>query len=209
MADEKEKRGLSRRQFLRAAGGAAAAVSVVGAVGIAKKESPKEQKQAADKDAIAGAVSVVLNVNGKTERLMLEPRVTLLDALRERLQLTGSKRVCDMGSCGACTVFLDGKPVCACMKLAIDCQGQKIETVESLAHAGKMTATQAAFVEKDALQCGFCTPGFVMSVSHLLKTNPNPTMEDVKKACAGNICRCGTYTRVFEAALAAAKKGGK
>lgn len=206
MAEREDNQGLSRRQFLRAAGGVAAA-GVVGAVAIKSANGETKPKQVAQGvDGIAGAVPVTLNVNGKDVTITVEPRVTLLDALRERMQLTGAKKVCDIGSCGACSVYFDGKPIYACMKLAIDSQGHKIETVESLAPAGKMNATQAAFVEKDALQCGFCTPGFVMSVNHLLKTNPNPTLDDVKRACAGNICRCGTYTRIYEAALAAAKQ---
>jgi xanthine dehydrogenase YagT iron-sulfur-binding subunit len=208
MADEireETKKGLSRRQFLRGVGAAAATATVVGAVAFRPKTDEPKQGPKTDLDAIPGAVPVSLKVNGKTHQLNLEPRVTLLDALRERLQLTGAKKICDMGNCGGCTVYMDGKPIYACLKLAVDSQGHDIETIESLAPEGKMTPLQQAFVDHDALQCGFCTPGFVMSVNHLLKTNPNPTLDDVKQACCGNICRCGTYTRIFEAALAAAK----
>jgi len=132
--------------------------------------------------------------------------VTLLEALRGPLGLTGAKLVCDRGACGACTVHLDGAPVNACMMLAIDARGHEIITVEGLGTPARMHPVQRAFVESDALQCGFCTPGMVMSVTAALAANPAPTLDDVKHAVAGNICRCGTYPHVFKAALAAAAK---
>jgi aerobic-type carbon monoxide dehydrogenase small subunit (CoxS/CutS family) len=130
--------------------------------------------------------------------------VTLLEALRNHSNLTGAKEVCDRGTCGACTVLLDDKPVYSCSKLAIDSQNAKITTVEGLAKNGKLTPVQQAFIDQDALMCGFCTPGFIMSVTALLKQNPRPTADQVKHACSGNLCRCGTYPRVLQAALKAA-----
>jgi aerobic-type carbon monoxide dehydrogenase small subunit (CoxS/CutS family) len=153
-----------------------------------------------------GAVAMKLNVNGRDVTVQAEPRTTLANVLRNELDLTGTKIVCDRGSCGGCTVMADGKAVYSCMMLAADAVGKKIRTVEGLANGGDLDPVQAAFVEKDALMCGFCTPGFVVSVRSLLNTNKNPTLDDVKAACAGNICRCGTYPRVFEAALAAAER---
>jgi aerobic-type carbon monoxide dehydrogenase small subunit (CoxS/CutS family) len=151
-----------------------------------------------------GAVPVTLNVNGKKLKLNLEPRVTLLDALRNHSNLTGTKEVCDRAACGACTVLLDGTPVYSCMKLAVEVQGHAITTVEGLANDGKLTTVQKAFVEGDALMCGYCTPGFVMSVTALLKKNPHPTAGEVRTACSGNLCRCGTQARMLTATLKAA-----
>jgi len=151
-------------------------------------------------------VSLVLRVNGQTFPLHVEPRRTLLDALRNDLGLTGAKKGCDEGTCGACTVLLDGKPVYSCLLLAIECQGHAIETIEGLAQDGKLHPVQEAFVEQDALQCGFCTPGQILSVKALLDENPEPTEEDVKRAVSGNLCRCGAYPHIVQAALAAAKK---
>jgi aerobic-type carbon monoxide dehydrogenase small subunit (CoxS/CutS family) len=147
---------------------------------------------------------MTLKVNGEKLKLLLEPRVTLLDALRNYSSLTGAKEVCDRASCGACTVLLGDLPIYACQKLAVEAQGQEITTVEGLAKDGKLTKVQQAFLEKDALMCGYCTPGFVMSVSALLKQKSHPTAAEVKYACAGNLCRCGTQPRVLEAALSAA-----
>jgi aerobic-type carbon monoxide dehydrogenase small subunit (CoxS/CutS family) len=130
--------------------------------------------------------------------------VTLLDALRGHLGLYGTKLVCDRGACGACTVFLDGNPVTSCMILAADARGHGITTIEGLGSPGRMHPVQAAFVQNDALQCGFCTPGMIMSITAALKRNPRATLDDIKHAVAGNICRCGTYPHVFQAALAAA-----
>jgi aerobic-type carbon monoxide dehydrogenase small subunit (CoxS/CutS family) len=150
-------------------------------------------------------VRLTLRINGQAKPLQVEPRTTLLNALRNHANLTGAKLVCDRGSCGACTVMVEGKPVYSCMMLAVDAQGKAITTVEGLGTPEKMDPVQEAFVENDALMCGFCTPGLVMSVRALLNRNPNPTLEQVKEACCGNLCRCGTYPRVFDAALAAAR----
>ncbi|MEP0766585.1 MAG: (2Fe-2S)-binding protein [Fimbriimonadia bacterium] len=202
---EEKKPELSRRQFLKSVGAAAAVATVGGAAGLHKGHPETVGSPASVTPQGVGERTVSLNVNGEVHRLLLEPRMTLLDAIRDRLGLTGSKRVCDRGTCGACTVYLDGKPIYACLKLAVDCEGHKVETVESLAPDGKLNAVQQAFVNHDSLQCGFCTPGFVMCVNHLLKTNKSPSLADIKNACSGNVCRCGTYTRIFEAAESAAK----
>src|SRR6185436_1459247 len=168
-------------------------------------EAPKE---APAKEMGSGERSISLDINGKTQSVKVEPRTTLLSALRDRLEppITGPKLVCGAGTCGACTVLLNDKPVYSCLMFAVDAVGKKITTVEGLGSPDKMNSTQAAFVEHDALMCGFCTPGFVTSISAYLKTNPNPTLAELREACKGNFCRCGTYPRVFEAALAAATK---
>lgn len=156
--------------------------------------------------AAEGTVPVTLRVNGKPYQLNLEPRVTLLDALRERLQITGPKRVCDRGNCGCCTVLKDGLPVYACLMLAVDAQGSELVTVEGLGTPEKMSVVQQKFVEKDALMCGFCTPGFVVAVHALVTRNPGATREEIREALRGNLCRCGTFNRVFEAAYEAAQE---
>jgi aerobic-type carbon monoxide dehydrogenase small subunit (CoxS/CutS family) len=153
-----------------------------------------------------GKIKIQLTVNGQVRALEIEPRTTLLEALRDHLALTGAKPVCDRGACGACTVHLDGDAVCSCMLLALDARGRSITTVEGLEHKGKLAPIQEAFIEHDALQCGFCTPGMIMSCQALLGHNPQPTLDDVKAAVAGNLCRCGTYPKVFAATMAAARK---
>jgi xanthine dehydrogenase YagT iron-sulfur-binding subunit len=144
-------------------------------------------------------VPVHLNVNGRQIDLMIEPRVTLLDALRTRADLTGNKRGCDRGACGACTMLVDGRPVYACSTLAIEVQGKQIRNVDGLAKGDVLHPVQQAFHEKDALMCGFCTPGFIMASVGLLEKTPNPTPDQIKKGLDGNICRCGTFSRIFEA----------
>ena len=148
-------------------------------------------------------VPVALTVNGKRIDLKIEPRVTLLDALRTRADLTGNKRVCDRGTCGACTMIVDGRTVYACSTLAIEVQGKQIRTVDGLANGNTLHPVQQAFVDTDGLMCGFCTPGFVMATVALLERTPNPTVEQAKKGLDGNICRCGTFVRIMEAALKA------
>lgn len=187
--------GFSRRSFLKTAGVGAAASTMVG-VGA---RSGGAQVLGPD------AVALSLEVNGSVHKLSVEPRVTLLDALRNHLDLTGAKPVCDRGGCGACTVLLDDVPVKSCLMLAADAEGHRITTVEGLGTPENMSPVQAAFVEKDALQCGFCTPGFVVSATALLARNPDPSLEEIKTGLAGNLCRCGTYGRVFEAVRHAAK----
>jgi aerobic-type carbon monoxide dehydrogenase small subunit (CoxS/CutS family) len=191
---------VSRRSFLKSFGTTAAAAAT------AQVETVAAELQKANKEAPQGpgAVPVTLRINGKELKLQLEPRVTLLDALRNHSPLTGAKEVCDRGTCGACTVLLGDKPVYSCSMLAIEAQGQQITTIEGLAQNGKLTKVQEAFIDQDALMCGYCTPGFVMSVTALLKKNSKPTTDDVRKACEGNVCRCGTYPRIMKAAMQAA-----
>jgi len=197
--------GVSRRGFMRGVG------LGTGAIGTGILEHDALAAQAAGgKLAGPGAAPVTLQVNGKMHKLNLDPRVTLLDALRDHLDYTGAKKVCDRGVCGSCTVLVDGKAVYACSKLAIDAQGKDIQTVEGLTSGGKVDPVITAFVASDALQCGFCTPGWVMATKAFLARNPNPTYEQVKQGFGGNLCRCGVYMAIRQAVLQAAKeqKGG-
>lgn len=148
---------------------------------------------------------IKLVVNGREYEIYVEPRRTLLDALRKDIGLTGTKKGCDEGTCGACTVLVSGKPIYACLALAVECEGKPIETIEGLEKNGQIHPIQQAFIDEDALQCGFCTPGQVMSVKALLDRNPRPTIEEVRHALIGNLCRCGTYPKILKAALRAAE----
>jgi len=191
--------GISRRSFLKGTGVAATGATVLnsGLLGYAA-ETPSHVIG-------PGATSIALNVNGVAKRVSLEPRTTLAEALRDELHLTGAKIVCDRGSCSACTVLLDGTPVNSCMTFALDAVDRKITTIEGIGDPAHLHAVQAAFVEHDGMQCGYCTPGMVMSCAALLERNPNPTAADVQQAISGNLCRCGTYPKVVEATLAAAR----
>ena len=205
--DEKNgKHDPSRRKFLKGVGIAGAGAAVVDKLWV---EAEAKAAQAGAPQTLSGNVKVTLDVNGKKVPVEVEPRTTLLNALRNHAEpaVTGPKLVCDAGTCGACTVLLDGKPAYSCMVLAVDVAPRKITTVEGLGNPDNLNAVQSAFIEKDGLMCGFCTPGFVTTISAYLKKNPNPSLDQVKEACKGNFCRCGTYPRVFEAALAAAKSG--
>jgi aerobic-type carbon monoxide dehydrogenase small subunit (CoxS/CutS family) len=150
-------------------------------------------------------VPVALNINGSVFPLLLEPRRTLLDALRNDLHLTGAKKVCDMGNCGACTVIVDGRPMYACLLLAVDCAGRAITTIEGIARGGELDPVQEAFVRMDAFQCGFCTPGQIMSLWALLNEHPEPSDEQILRAVTGNLCRCGAYRNILAAGRLAAK----
>jgi len=195
--------GVSRRGFMRGVGAGG------GALGAGILEQPA-QAQGGAKPVGPGPVPITLNVNGKPYNLNLEPRVTLLDALRDNLNLTGAKRVCDRGNCGACTVIMGGKAVYACDVLAIEAQGQEIQTIEGISDGRKLHPVSAAFVANDGQQCGYCTPGFVMASKAFLEKNPNPTVEQINRGLGGNLCRCGTYMGIRKAVLEAAKtmKGG-
>jgi len=199
-SDKPPKRGLGRRSFLRGAGLTAAGATVLDHVELLAKEVPKHSIALGP-----GQTPVTLNVNGKDYRVALEPRTTLADALRYQLNLTGTKIVCDRGACSACTVWLDKTPVNSCMTLAIDVGKRRVTTIEGLAAGDNLHPVQAAFIKHDALQCGFCTPGMIMSCAALLERNPNPDLNDVKLATSGNLCRCGTYPKVFDATLEAAQ----
>ena len=191
MAKRADESGFSRRSFLKTvgAGGVAAGVLAKGA----------HLDAQAGHEIGPGAVPVTLTINGRAHRLQIEPRVTLLDAVRTRADLTGSKRGCDRGTCGACTMLVDGRAVYACSTLAIEVQGKQIRTVDGLATGTSLHPVQQAFCDKDALMCGFCTPGFIMASVALLEKHPNATPEQIKKGLDGNICRCGTFSRIFEA----------
>ena len=194
---------ISRRSFIKGAGAVAAAAGLV-RVGTASADEKTLPAGVVEKLG-PEAATIELNINGQPTSLEVEPRVTLLRALREHLGLTGAKLVCNRGACGACTVHLDGRPVTSCMVLAVDARGHRITTIEGLGTPSKMHPVQSAFVETDAQQCGFCTPGMVMSVAAALERNPSATIDEIKHATAGNICRCGTYPHVFAAALRAIK----
>lgn len=206
MSDDDPKKiedhaGVSRRDFLKISTISAAAVPLV---------AGKQTVLAAGEQVPVygpGKVPIALMVNGKKYNLQLEPRVTLLDALRDDLDITGAKRVCDKAECGACTVLMGNKPVYACSVLAIEAQGKQIETVESLTQNGKLHPIQQAFVEHDASQCGFCTPGFVVACKSFLDRHPHPSAEDIRKGLSGNLCRCGTYAGIREALAQSARKG--
>jgi xanthine dehydrogenase YagT iron-sulfur-binding subunit len=192
--------GVSRRDFLKISTIAAAVPVVAG---------PRTVMAAGQGVPVQGPgkVPMELSVNGKTYKASLEPRVTLLDALRDSIDITGAKRVCDKGECGACTVLLDNKTVYACSILAIEAQGKKITTVESMMEDGKLHPLQQAFVDNDGSQCGFCTPGFVVACKALLDQHPDPSPEDVRRGLSGNYCRCGTYDGIRKAVAQVARKG--
>lgn len=197
----KPRPGASRRDFLRGSGLAAATAVLTSPVANALEEVRAAQDEGPK--VLSGEMPISLKVNGQEMSCKIEPRSTLLDTLRNRLDVTGPKRVCDRASCGACTVIIDGEPVYSCTTLAVTCQGHEISTLESF-DTGE-NGVPAAFVKCDGLMCGYCTPGFVTACKAMLDKNPNPTPEEVRKGLDGNICRCGTYVGVIEAALAAAK----
>ena len=220
MDQEQEGRpfGVTRRSFIKGTGAGiagAAVLSTTAAVVPEEAEAAQRGRAAGPQSMGPGPVKVMLNLNGTNRTVEVEPRTSLLNVLRgvghtplaPDQALTGAKMGCDRGSCGACTVLVDGKSMYSCMMLAVDAQGKKITTVEGLAQGDVLTAVQQEMVNKDGYQCGYCTPGFVMSITALLRENPKPTLEDVKMGVSGNICRCGAYPRIFEAALAAAKRG--
>ena len=172
-----------------------------------RTKKPAPPRSAGERVRGPGKVPVTLKVNGSLYRLEIEPRRTLLYALRLDIHLTGTKKACDMGECGACTVIMDGKAVYSCLVLAIECEGREITTIEGLSGDGQPDPVQQAFIEHNGFQCGFCTSGQIMSIRALLDDVPNPSRDDIRQAVAGNICRCGAYQRIFAAAEAAAKAG--
>ena len=197
--EDPEKPGefsVSRRDFLKSAGVVSLAATVA-SVSDASAQTPGARVVG------PGELPVQLTVNGRRVNLNIEPRVTLLDALRTRADLTGSKKGCDRGACGACTMIIDGRTAYACSTLAIEVQGKQIRTVDGLANGDRLHPVQQAFCDVDALMCGFCTPGFVMATVALLEKRPNPTPEQAANALDGNICRCGTFVRIMEAAMKA------
>lgn len=196
--------GVSRRSFIKTLGASAAVTSLSAAA---------ESRAGLVGDEAAGPrgpelqgpdpVEVTLRINGKDHTAAIDPSTTLLEALRIHVGLTGTKEVCDRGACGACSVMLDGKVVNSCMMLALDAAGSEITTVEGLVKDGKLDPVQEQFVRHDAMQCGYCTPGFVVAARALLNENPKPTLEQIRKGLGGNICRCGQYSNIFNAVLEA------
>src|SRR5437868_8730072 len=186
---------VSRRDFLKSAGVTSLATAVTTATVAEAQTGPRLIGP--------GDVPVTLMVNGKRLDLKIEPRVTLLNAIRNRADLTGNKRVCDRGACGACTMIVDGRTVYSCSTLAIEVQGKQIRTVDGLANGATLHPLQQAFCDTDGLMCGFCTPGFVMATVALLEAHPNPTPDQARRGLDGNVCRCGTFTRIMEAAMKA------
>lgn len=204
VAGKQPTKGLSRRGFLKGAGisAASAAIAETGLATLAEAAGTNQSTPVLG----PGFVPITLKVNGADKKLQVEPRTTLAEALRVKLDMTGTKVVCDRGACSACTVMVDGTPVCSCMTLAIATQGKEVRTIEGLAQGDTLHPIQEQFIACDAMQCGFCTPGMIMSCAALLERNKAPTLNDVKQAISGNLCRCGTYPKVFEATLAAAKQ---
>jgi aerobic-type carbon monoxide dehydrogenase small subunit (CoxS/CutS family) len=199
-SSKKSPGGVSRRDFIKGVGS--------GALGTAVLAPLRGQTIATKKGRVPvyERKTISLTVNGKKIDFTVEANETLLDALRDRLDLTGAKKVCDRGECGGCTVLLDGIPVYACMTLAVRADGKAVKTVEGLAKNGKLHPVQEAFIEKDGYQCGFCTPGFIMTASAFLEKNPAPSRDEIKQALSGNLCRCGNYAKIYGAVESAAKK---
>jgi xanthine dehydrogenase YagT iron-sulfur-binding subunit len=206
---EKKKRtdpegtGISRRHFIASAGiGAAGAMAT--ARGVAGT-TPDGAESAATVIPSGEPTRVTLRINGRAHTLLVKPRWSLLHVLRERLGLTGAKAGCERGECGSCTVLIDGKPRYACMTLALEAEGSEVTTLEGLMRGEELGDVQRAFLEQDAFQCGYCTPGQIMAVEGLLRDNPDPSLEDVRTGVSGNLCRCGAYPNIFKAARRAAE----
>lgn len=193
-------KGLTRRGFLSTAGATTAMVAVGGRVNV-------NVAQAAATEITAEEMAkVTLEINGRPQRLLVEPRWTLLFVLRDRLGMTGTKVGCERGECGACTVLIDDRPRYACMTLAVEAAGRRITTLEGLMQGEQLGPTQEAFLEEDAYQCGYCTPGQIMAAEGLLRANPAPTPEEIATGMSGNLCRCGAYTHIFNAVKIAGEK---
>lgn len=203
VSGEAGRSGITRRGFLKGAGLTAAGTALLEPVRAFSSEVAASANPAVTEFG-PGSVPVRLQVNGKEHAVDIEPRTTLADALRIHLGMTGTKIICDRGACSGCTVWLDKVPVNSCMMLAMDAIGHDVTTIEGLSAEGEPHPLQTAFVKHDAMQCGFCTPGMVMSCAALLDKNPHPSEQDVRLAIAGNLCRCGTYPKVFSATLEAA-----
>lgn len=197
-----KRKTVTRRDFLKGLGGGALGATVVPSI-LAQDKAEIQTKKG--KIPLLASKKITLIINGKKFSLMVEPRDTLLHVLREKLNLTGTKKTCDRGECGGCTVLLDGNPVYSCMYLAIRADGKSITTIEGLATNGKLHPLQQAFIEKDGYQCGFCTPGVIMTSAAFLNKNNNPNLEEIKQALSGNLCRCGNYFKIYEAVSAASK----
>lgn len=198
-SDNGAPRGVSRRSFIQTLGVSAAAGALAGTA--QGRDGAVAQQDADDTIRGPGAINVSLTVNGQRMQSEVEPQTTLMEALRWHLELTGTKEVCDRGACGACSVLVDGTLIASCMMLAVDAEGSQITTIEGIGTEGTLDPLQEAFIRHDALQCGYCTPGLVVACRSLLDANPKPSLGEIKKALSGNICRCGTYTNIYNAVL--------
>ncbi len=194
--DGKDRSGVTRRRFLQLMGAAAVVSNAARGFG---GEPPTQVIEPAE------MTKVKLLINGRHHRVLVEPRWSLLFVLRENLGLTGTKVGCERGECGVCTVLINGQPRYACMMLALEAEGREITTLEGLMKGRALGAVQQAFLEEDALQCGYCTPGQIMAVEGLLRSNPNPSIEEIRRGVSGNLCRCGAYEHIFRAAQRAAE----
>ncbi len=198
----KKRKGISRRGFIKLVGAGALATTVGDAV------KPGRAAAAAAPAEVTGpgeTLRITLRVNGRRHRVKVEPRWSLLEVLREKLGLTGSKLGCGRGECGACTVLIDGQPRYACLILAPEAEGKEITTIEGLMKGEEMGPVQQAFLAHDAMQCGYCTPGQIMAAEGLLRANPNPSIDEIRRGMSGNLCRCGSYAHIFKAVGDAAK----
>jgi xanthine dehydrogenase YagT iron-sulfur-binding subunit len=205
--DDSPRDGFSRRKFLQGAGGAAAGSMLVGLPALVRADEAAAGATPGLTHYPASGATITLKINGRPAPLTVTPNTTLLHAVRESLQLTGSKEVCDRGACGACTMLVDGRSVNSCMLLAVDAVDHDITTIEGLSASGQPDAIQQAFIDHDACQCGYCIPGFVMRSHAVLSETPGASREQIKQGLCGNICRCAAYTRIFDAVSAAAKGG--
>lgn len=201
----KVKKGntFTRRDFLKGFGSGTLGAAITPKLLVQKAESIQTKE---GKVPLYSKKQIKLMINGEDHTLVVEPQETLLDVMRDKLNLTGAKKMCDRGECGGCTVLLDGHPIYSCMYLAFRADGSKITTIEGLASKETLHPLQQAFIDKDAYQCGFCTPGFIMTSQALLKKNPDPNLEEIKKGLSGNLCRCGNFAKIYQAVDEAAKK---
>ncbi len=202
MSKRPKSEGISRRKFIKGFGSGVVGGSVLVQSLPALSRDKKTEQALLDE----GKVPLALKVNGKSMKLLVEPRTTLAEVLRDHLHLTGTKIICDQGECGGCTVLINGKAVYSCLMLALDAAGKEVTTIEALLDGEKLHPIQEAFIERDGLQCGFCTPGQIMATQALLLKNPKPTREQVKEGLAGNLCRCSAYPNIIDSVLAAAEK---
>ncbi len=200
---KKQGKTYTRRDFIKGVGGGA-----IGAAIVPKLVAEDIQTQKTEEGVVPlySKKKISVSINEKKFTLEVQANETLLDVLRERLNLTGTKKTCGRGECGGCTVIMDGQPVYSCLYLAFRADGKKITTVEGLASNGRLHPVQQAFIDKDAYQCGFCTPGFIMASVALLDKSKNPNKKDITKGLSGNICRCGNYLKIYEAVSAASEK---
>jgi aerobic-type carbon monoxide dehydrogenase small subunit (CoxS/CutS family) len=200
---KKRKKTFTRRAFLKGLGGGAAGTALASKFLGRGLASPAQEKETTP---VYSQKTVTFSVNGRTVSLEVEPRETLLEVLRQKLKLTGTKKICDRGECGGCTVLLDGQPVYSCLYPAFKVEGKAVTTIEGLANGDKLHPVQQAFIDIDGYQCGFCTPGFIISSCALVSRNQTPTLSEIKTALSGNLCRCGNYFKIYEAVRTASER---